>query len=274
MADALSQNEGEGEIVELAEEATVSLEEPQAEGEATAEPELVETVIEDPDSQRERPKGGGYRRLISRLGKAKAETRDVSAELEQERQRRQLLEMALEQERGTKKGPPNPADFDEGAYDPKFAEAQRAYIDSLVTEKVQQVAPAAVPEVDRTLEQRQRSHADRAEALGLPDYADAQDKAIDILGPELANGIIKDADKSEIVLYYLGKNPGKAEEIADLFQTNPIKATLEIGRMEQRLQVTKKSAQTQPLPDPDREVQGADGAVRQSLRGPKGATFE
>ena len=56
-------------------------------------------------------------------------------------------------------------------------------------------------------------------------------------------------DKSQVLLYYLGKNPAKAEELRALSLTNPIGCVMEIGRLEEKLKVKPRHS---PAPSPRR----------------------
>lgn len=268
MADALS-SENSDEIAEL-EEALTGADAVGAEGEATVEPEDVEITIEESGSRPEKvATQDSVNRLVGRLTKAKAATRDVEVEAERLRQENELLQLALQQKREEVQLP-NPADFDEGVSDPKYVEATGAYIES-VAERARQ-APTPVPTSDPNLEQARRAHAERAVALGVKDYSAVQDAAIETLGGQVVNEIIKASDQSELVLYFYGKNAEKAEAMRNLIETNPVKAAIEIGRLSAGLTV-KSKAKTQSAPDPDEEPQGSSPSGN-PRRGPKGATFE
>eukprot|EP00919_Chromeraceae_sp_WS-2016_P043900 GHVR01104718.1.p2 GENE.GHVR01104718.1~~GHVR01104718.1.p2 ORF type:complete len:266 (+),score=43.78 GHVR01104718.1:218-1015(+) len=264
MADiALSPEEDEEDIVDL------------DEGQASPEPEeQVENIIEDTDSQPDKPKAGGYRRLVNRLRDAKQTTRATAEELAIEREKRKMLELALEQQKEARSNVlPDPMSFDDGTADPKYQEAMHAYTSELVKQEVRNFVPQAKePDGSEELEQLQIAHSERADKLNIADYADVQDAAIETLGLKTVNDIISISDRSEVVLYYLGKNPDKAEELLAMTKKNPAKAVIEIGRLEERLKV-KPRASSQPAPDPDEEIVGSSGSGS-GRRGPAGATFE
>lgn len=273
MVDALSLDDGQDKVVELDEAAPAAESEVGGEGEATAAPEVVETIIEESDSQTDKVASqGSINRLVGRIKKAKAKTQDVAGELELERQKSQMLEIALQQEREAKAGPPDPSTFDDGISDPEYVKEQTAYIARLAAKEVQKSMPASAPVSNDGLERKQVAHATRANGLGIADYPEVQDAAIDMLGGDTVNAIIDRSRKSEIVLYYLGKNPDKAEGFRALVETDPGEAAIELGRLEERLRV-KPKATTQPAPDPDEDLPGSSPSGSPS-RGPKGATFE
>lgn len=252
--DALNLEGAEGEpIIELDEAAAVvedGEEEVVAESEAGAEDDAgVDIVLEESDSQPGRPKKkGGYKKLLRRLNSSKEETSAAQEE-------NKLLRIALQQKQEAEADVlPDPSQFDDGVSDPGYIAALTETITKKVT-RTQAVNTPAKASVNVDLARAQEAHGERADKLNISDYADVQDVTVGILGLDTVNEIIKASPKSESVIYYLGKNPDEAEDIRDLLKTNPVQATMEIGRLEARLKV-KPRAKTQPLPDPDTEVQG------------------
>ena len=116
-------------------------------------------------------------------------------------------------------------------------------------------------------------HYKRADALKVKDYDETEDKAIEILGQDVVNQLIANTDKSPELLYYLGKNPGKAQEMAEMVKTNPVKGVFELGRLGAKLSARPKS-RTKPAPAPEGEQRGGGAGRKQVRRGPAGAKFE
>ncbi len=85
------------------------------------------------------------------------------------------------------------------------------------------------------------------------------------------NRLIAESDSSSRILYYLGKNPDAAEEIAELVKTRPIAGVLRLGELGATLKVKPKS-KTSVAPDPDDELAGTVNKGT-GKRGPPGATF-
>jgi hypothetical protein len=83
--------------------------------------------------------------------------------------------------------------------------------------------------------------------------------------------LIANLDKSELALYYFGKNEKQAEKFSDMLDKQPIKALLEMGALLAEIKV-KKGGKSNP-PDPDEELSGGS-SLKPTKRGPKGATFE
>lgn len=259
MVDALNSESTDDQVVDLDE--TVAAVEGEGGGEGEASPEVVETVITEAGAQPEKvATQGGVNRLLRKLGKANSAKRDVESELQLAQQRAQMLELKIQQLE--EKGPPDPSQYDEGIADPKYVAEQTSYIAEQAAKAVRKDLPVSAP-VDTGLERAQMAHAERAENLGIANYADVQDAAIDALGGETVNAIIQKSPKSEVVLYFLGANPGKAEDFRHLVETDPTGAAVELGRMEARLSVERKST-TQPIPDPDTEIRGGTPTAGQA----------
>jgi len=231
----------------------------------------VEVVLAGDDGSQPDKQHGIRKRinkLNNRLAQAEGKTTNAEHELTLEKERSKLLQLALDQKAPIEVAtPPDPADFDDGARDPKYVKALNAYNQPIIAAEVQKqtanLAPAQVNTVDRDLERKQTKHYERANVLGAKDFEETEDKAIERLGNDTVNQLIRNFDKSELILYYLGKNPGKAEEIAQLIKTNPIMGVAELGRMEARLSAKPKST-TEPTPDPDEELSGGSPAAGKS----------
>lgn len=239
------------------------------------EPQDVEIVLNgddgsQPDTQR------GIRKRINKLNNkvAKAEDRatDTDKELANEQEKNKLLRLALEQSKAPSAAPilPDQADYDEGVRDPKYVAALNAYNLPLIAAEVQKqtagLKPVQADVVDPALVKKQTKHYERADELGAKDFEETEDKAISILGKEVVNQLIKGSDESHIILYYLGKNPGKAEDIAKLIGDGPngvVKAVLQLGRLSAQLSV-KPKGNSEPTPDPDEELRGGSPSAGQT----------
>jgi len=99
-------------------------------------------------------------------------------------------------------------------------------------------------------------HYARASDLNVPDYEATEDLAIETLGANLVQSIQSSADNSELILYYLGKKPEKASEIAALYRISPGKATLALGALSGKITLRPN---TTKAPNPDMGVKGGGG---------------
>lgn len=122
--------------------------------------------------------------------------------------------------------------------------------------------PAAVFNQFRQQEQFDRKvqdHYQKAEALAekFPDYSQAEEAAIQALGQGLVNDITQHSDKSAELMLYFGRNPHEAQRFKTLSASNPVGASIELGRLEARLNVQPK--QSSQAPEPDEPLDGGSG---------------
>ncbi len=173
---------------------------------------------------------------------------------------------------------PDPDDFDEGAYDPKYIEQKDAYDDHIIDIKVEK-RMAKLTETNSTatnqmqttqrVETKRREHYQRADELKASDFGDIEDKAIEVMGQSVVDDIIENIPKSERLVYFLGKNPEEAARIAADMKTNPALAVFNLGKLSSKLTVRPKS---RSAPNPDDPLPGS-GVPRKQKRGPRGATY-
>lgn len=272
------ENTDEIEVIveETEEDSEISLDE---DGEPIQKPEdtEVEIVLSDEDSQPDKQQNIDriVRKRVNRLNTKIAKVEEDSTFKDE---KIKLLELALEQQKSPPQElkQPDYRDFDDGTDDSKYVEAlqtfQKGYLDSQIQQAMAKLVPQQIePRTNVDLERSQTRHYNNAQTLGIKDFEETEDKAIEILGKDTVNQFIQNSEKSHIVLYYLGKNPDKAEELAELINTNPVKGTLQLGALEEKLKV-KPRGKTQQAPDPDTEIQGSSSGTA-GKRGPKGATF-
>ena len=180
-------------------------------------------------------------------------------------------------------GPPDPDKFDAGEYDPEYRKQLNAYqdarqdarMDERFTKKVKEVEGTARERqaqnaTDYALEQKQEVHYERAAQMGATDYYDTEDKVITVLGKPAVNTIIKSIPNAHTILYYLGKNPKKADEITESLKADPVTGINDIAVLGTKLKLNKI---TKHVRDPDKELEGGTPASPKKLRGPAGATY-
>ena len=109
---------------------------------------------------------------------------------------------------------------------------------------------------------KQQEYFRRKEAMKAKDFDDAEDTVKDILNVTQQGIIVKGAENPEFVVYALGKNPKKAQELAQI--DDPIDFAFAISKLESKLKIaTKKSA-----PPPEKTVKGTgrvSGSVDSTL---------
>jgi len=241
----------------------------------------VDVVLSDDDGSQPKPQNFGIRKRInklnSRVAAAQKEAGDAETRLEVERAQNELLKLALEQQQSGNPDkaslPPDPNDFDDGAKDPAYVSALTGYNQRFFEEQFDKRAKqtAAPPAPNPKSEQRQVAHYEAAEKLGVKDYDEAEDAAINVLGQDTVKRLIDASDASPRILYYLGKNKEVAAEIAELVKTDPVAGVLKLGALGASLKVQPRR-QSQVAPDPDDELSGTVSR-KSAKRGPAGATY-
>ena len=193
--------------------------------------------------------------------------RDLRKQHREQKRRNRELEQELEQMRsqGQRARPlgPKPTlevyDYDTDKYEAALANwFDRKRRHDAEQEAVQRQQQA----ITHQWEQKQQEYFRRKEALKARDFDDAEDVVKDILNVTQQGIIVKGAENPEIVVYALGKNPKKAQELAQI--DDPIDFAFAISKLEAKLKVaTKKSA-----PPPEKTVKGqgrVSGSVDSTL---------
>lgn len=191
------------------------------------------------------------RRATNRAAsKAAAESSKKEQALEEEVK---LLRAALSGGKDPNKAP------DENDYDTtaEYLQAKEKYdnarVNQLLDQRLQAERQRAVMD-SQTQAQKQKIHGhyDRAEKLGMKNYAELEDKAIEILGDEFTKAIMTQSGRSELILGSLGANTAKAREIAELAKIDPVGAYTMAIEYGAGLKVQSKTA---PPPDPETQVE-------------------
>lgn len=240
----------------------------------------IEIVREGKGSQPRGKKTRTFTDRINRLNRQKADERaradlaDANAELLAEQLKVTKAELEQVKNHKTALAKPNPDDFEEGAYDPKFIEAQEKYTETLINNTVKQEVSRISQSTGQdhqiqNLKEKAHKHYKRAEELGAKDFAEVEDKAIENLGEKLVNDIIETFPDSEKIIYYYGVNSEDAKALKELVLENPVLGVSEIGALRKDLKVRPKS---KTAPSPDEELEGSKSSPA-GKRGPKGATF-
>jgi hypothetical protein len=125
--------------------------------------------------------------------------------------------------------PPEPSSFDSKE---EYTQAAIDYKKSVEKQAVNQVlANQEVQKQQTSFSQKADEHYQRVEKTGNADYEEAELNVLTELGQEFLDGIVGNADNSEQILYMLGNRSDEMKRIKALLQVNPVKATMEIGRL-------------------------------------------
>lgn len=113
----------------------------------------------------------------------------------------------------------------------------------------------AQADADAEFQKRVQHHNKLKSELKVKDFDEAQANVESILSQPQMAMIVDAADNSAVLFYALGKNPGKAKELAAI--TNPVKYVYAVAKLETQLKVTpRKNA-----PAPERKVSGSAPVV-------------
>lgn len=245
-----------------------------SDGEEQPESEGVEVVLSGDDGSQP-DKQHGIRKRVNKLNakvdQAEGRATDAEQQLANANERIKIYELALSQKTiaADTPPPPDPSDYDDGVKDPRYAQALNQYnlplIEEVVRKQTANLAPVQTETINPDLERKQNQHYERANKLGAKDFDETEDIAIGILGKETVNQVISEIDGSELLMYYLGKNPEKAEDIAELIKTRPVKGVAELGRLSAKLSVKPKGT-NESTPDPDEEIPGGSPSANKTNR--------
>ena len=256
-------------------EETETTEESETEGD---EDDSVQVVhADDADTANtegnDKPKGPP-RRVRKLLERIDTQQTKFQQELSGKDAENQLLKMQLEQlakaqGKEQAKKPPTLAEYgyDEGKYAQAMAEfVAETAVPSVFSKQLEQHQSHAQQEQAKLARNNAlESHYQRADSLKVKDYDVAEEKAVDVLGRDLVEDIAATADDSHLLLYYLGKNPGKAEELKRTFdEKGPALGTYALGKIAAGLK-TVSAGPKKPTLNPDKPVDGA---------GPSGVTWQ
>jgi len=125
-----------------------------------------------------------------------------------------------------------PPDFDDFESKEEYRQAVATYTAQVAQHAAGQVLNNQVEGQRQTkFDSRVEEHYQQAEKLGKRDYEQAEVNAINELGQTFVNQLVDNTDNSAEVLYMLGSSKDELKRIKALLSTNPVKATLEIGRL-------------------------------------------
>jgi len=240
--------------------------------------EEVEIIVEGEEKPASKPHTSGFQKRLKRM-KGKIDASDTKAD--EATRRAEMLEeenklLRLQSQQSKPATRPKEDDFEEDRdYQNALEEYDNARIERIATEKASQIVhatqtQAATLQTEGNLNQQIDEHYTRSAGLKVPDYEETEAVAADILGDDVAKQIVANTDKSHLLMYHLGKNPGKAEKLKSLLDSNPLKGVLEIGRLAGSLSLKPKNATP---PNPETNVEGGT-SPDPNKRGPKGARYE
>lgn len=238
------------EEVEAVEETEV--EEPEAEEvqeEATEEPEAEQAEESDEDDE-----------VVVQIGEDAPPTEEETqpapewvkevrkSNRELQRRNKELEAKLAEQEAETNPAPVQMAkptlddhNYDVNAYEQALAEY---YQNQRAVEEAQAAEQAKLKEAEQVWQNKLEGYAQKRQELKVRDY-EAAEHAVEQKFDNTQQGIILEgAENPALVVYALGKNPKKAEELAKI--ANPVNFAFAVAKLETQLKVTNRKAKAQP----------------------------
>jgi len=243
------------EVVVEEEEIVVEEEETNEDGEDQSEENTDEdeddpdeedrvVTIGDPEPEEEKPQTPGWVKKV----------RKVNRKLESEIR---ALKRQLEERSSSAETPPELGEaptLKSCKYDQKVFERElldyhdrKRKVETFEAEKKQ-----AVEKQQENWQSRVSRYAERKSEHSFKDFGDAEELVTNTFDVTQQGIIVQGADDAALVVYALGKNPKKLEELSKI--SDPVEFAVAIGRLESQLKVTSRKA-----PPPERKVSGKTG---------------
>lgn len=195
---------------------------------------------------------------VKELRKKEREARKRIKELEAQVQQAKPADKPIEV------GPkPKLADFD---YDEdQFETAVEQWHERKRQVEQQQAAKQAEEEkAKQAWQQKMQSYEERRQnvASKVKDFEELEEAAKDKLTPTQQGILIHAAENPELIMYHLGKNPKKAQELSAI--TDPVLFAFAAAKLDSQMKIQTRKPATQPEKKPSGSA-GLAGAVDQKL---------
>ena len=194
--------------------------------------------------------------------------KDLRKKEREARKRIKELEAQVQQAKPTEKpievGPkPKLADFD---YDEdQFETAVEQWHERKRQVEQQQAAKQAEEEkAKQAWQAKMQSYEERRQnvASKVRDFEEVEEAAKDKLTATQQGILIHAAENPELILYHLGKNPKKAQELSEI--TDPIQFAFAAAKLDSQMKIQTRKPSTQPERKPSGSA-GLSGVVDQKL---------
>ncbi|PJI34339.1 hypothetical protein [Acinetobacter pseudolwoffii] len=194
--------------------------------------------------------------------------KDLRKKEREARKRIKELESQVQQAKPTEKpievGPkPKLADFD---YDEdQFESAVEQWHERKRQVEQQQAAKQAEEEkAKQAWQTKMQSYEERRQTVAakVRDFEEVEEAAKDKLTATQQGILIHAAENPELILYHLGKNPKKAQELSEI--TDPIQFAFAAAKLDSQMKIQTRKPSTQPERKPSGSA-GLSGVVDQKL---------
>lgn len=133
----------------------------------------------------------------------------------------------------------------------KFEQALVEYHEKQKAYEAQKEAQVKAQEaLKQKWQQKHTAYAAKKQEHKFRDFEDAEEMVSNMLSVTQQEIIVQGADDSALVVYALGKNPKKLEELGEV--TDPVEFAFKVAKLEAQLKVSNKKA-----PAPEKRIQAA-----------------
>lgn len=238
------ENEGEdlpgGEVQDVAQEEEEEQEDPDEEQEAEEEVSVSIDGEPEPDPEDDEFSGKPAPKWARDLRKANREDKKRIRELED-----QLRQREPKQEQVILGKKPSLSDDDIDYDETKFEQALTAWHDRKAKiESQEREAQQQKEQQQKDWEARVQAYGDSKTALKVKDFEDAEESVQNHFDVTQQGIILQGADNSALVVYALGKNPKKLQELAAI--KDPVKFAFAVAKLETQLKVQSRKPATKP----------------------------
>lgn len=212
-------------------------------GEEDSDDVVVTFGDEDPEDEDHREAPAWVKKVRKANRKLESENRKLKRALQERSTESQpVIELG---EKPTLKG----AKYDDKLYEKQLTEyyERKRKLDEIEAQK-----KAQIEEQQRKWQERFNQYATKQQEHGFRDFKEVEELVQDTLDVTQQGIIVHGADDSALVVYALGKNPKKLEELSKV--KDPVEFAVRIGKLESQLKVGNKKA-----PAPEKRVSSGKG---------------
>lgn len=228
------------------------------EGEENDEDDDVVVTIGEPEEDEEE----GHKEAPAWVKKVRKANRKLEAE--NRKLKRALQERSTESEPAIELGEKptlKSVKYDDKKYEQELAAyyERKRKLEELEAQKAKQAE-----EQQRKWQERQQKYVATKAEHGFKDFEEVEELVSSTLDVTQQGIIVQGADDSALLVYALGKNPKKLEELSKV--KDPVEFAVRIGKLETQLKVTNRKA-----PAPEKRVSAGKSS---GLGGAKDSTLE
>jgi len=209
------------------------------------EDRIVTIGDEEPPEEEEEAEAPGWVKKVRKVNrKLESEVKALKRQLAERSTEQQKPEPTIEVgEKPTLKS----VRYDDKKYEQELASY---YERKRLAEEQQAQQAKQVEEQKRQWQKRQERYVEKKREHSFKDFDEVEDLVQNSLDVMQQNIIIHGADDSSLLVYALGRNPKKLEELSAV--RDPVEFAFRVAKLEEKLKVTSKKA-----PAPEKKISGS-----------------